>query len=170
MTDNLKYVTFNTEMGWVGILASADGLVGATLPQRSAREAYRRLGERASQAVSLPNLFQDLGERLKAYFSGNIVEFPDKLDLSGATGFQRRVWEITRNIPYGENRSYLWVAMQTGRRRAARAAGQALGRNLLPVIIPCHRVIASDGKLGGFSGGLELKRSLLDLEASAGGV
>jgi len=77
------------------------------------------------------------------------------------------VWQATRLIPYGETRSYLWVAVQIGKPGAARAVGQALGRNPLPVIIPCHRVIASDGGLGGFTGGLVMKRRLLELETSA---
>ena len=106
-------------------------------------------------------------ERLKTYFSGYKVTFPDKLDLSGATPFQRKVWEITTIIPYGETRSYAWVAEQMGKSGAARAVGQALGTNPLPIIIPCHRVIASDGKLCGFGGGVERKRYLLSLEASA---
>jgi len=103
------------------------------------------------------------------YFSGHRVTFPDELDLSGATAFQREVWEVTRLILYGETRSYAWVAEQIRKPQAVRAVGQALGRNPLPTIIPCHRVITSDGKLGGFSDGVEMKRHLLGLEASAGG-
>ncbi len=106
-------------------------------------------------------------ERLKGYFSGHKVAFPDELDLSGATAFQCEVWRITRLIPYGETRSYAWVAGQIKRLEAVRAVGQSLGKNPLPVVIPCHRVVASDGKLGGFSGGVEMKRQLLCLEALA---
>ncbi len=167
MTGELKYITFNTDMGWIGILASAKGLVGTTFPQRSAQEAYQLLGDSANHAAWPPRLFDDLMERLKVYFSGHKAAFPDELDLSGAAPFQREVWEITRLIPYGETRSYLWVAEQIKKPGAVRAVGQALSRNPLPVIVPCHRVVASDGKLGGFSGGLEMKRRLLWLEASA---
>jgi len=106
-------------------------------------------------------------ERLRAYFSSHKATFLDELDLSGATPFQRQVWEATRLIPYGETRSYLWVAEQIKRPGAVRAVGQALGRNPLAVIVPCHRVVASDGKLGGFGGGVELKRHLLYVEAVA---
>ena len=74
---------------------------------------------------------------------------------------------MTRLIPYGETRSYLWVAKQIGRPGAVRVVGQALGRNPLAIIVPCHRVIASDGGFGGFGGGVEMKRHLLWLEASA---
>ncbi len=167
MTEELKYITFNTSMGWVGILASAKGLLVTTLPQRSAQEARQLLGNSVNQAIWSTYLFDDLIERLKTYFSGHKATFPDELDLSGATLFQREVWGTTRLIPYGKTRSYLWVAEQIKRPGAARAVGQALGRNPLPIIVPCHRVIANDGKLGGFSGGVEIKRYLLWLEGSA---
>ncbi len=167
MTGELKYITFNTDMGWVGILASAKGLLGTTLPQHTAEEACQLLGNRLNQAIWSPRLFDDLVERLKVYFSGHKATFSDELDLSEATPFQREVWDITRLIPYGETRSYLWVAEQIKRPKAARAAGQALSRNPLPVIVPCHRVVANDGRLGGFSGGLEMKRYLLRLEANS---
>jgi len=167
MTGELGYVTFDTEMGWVGILASAKGLLATTLPQRSAKEANQLLGKRVNQATWSPRLFADLVKRLKDYFSGRRVTFSDALDLSGGTPFQCEVWETTRLIPYGETRSYLWVANQIKRPRAMRAVGQALGRNPLAIIVPCHRVVASDGTLCGFGGGLEMKQRLLNLEASA---
>ncbi|MFC2005408.1 methylated-DNA--[protein]-cysteine S-methyltransferase [Chloroflexota bacterium] len=167
MTMELEYITFNTDLGWVGILASAKGLLGTTLPQRSAEEAYQLLGNSVNYATWSPHSFDNLMERLKVFFSGRKAIFPDKLDLSGATPFQCKVWEITKLIPYGATRSYLGLATQLKKRRAARAVGQALSRNPLPVIIPCHRVVASDGRLGGFSGGVEIKQHLLYLEASA---
>ncbi len=166
MTEKLHYITFNTSMGWVGILTSAKGLLGTTLPQRSAQEACRLLGNSLNQASWSPHLFTDLAERFKAYFSGSQPAFPEELDPSGTTPFQREVWRITRLIPYGETRSYAWVANQIKRPRASRAVGQALGRNPLPVIVPCHRVVASGGQLGGFGGGIEMKRNLLSLESS----
>jgi len=167
MTGELKYITFNTNMGWVGILGSAKGLLRTTLPQHSAQEARQLLGDGVNNAVWSHNLFDVLVERFKTYFSGGKMAFPDELDLSAATPFQRKVWEITRLIPYGETKSYTWVAEQIKKPEAARAVGQALARNPLPIIIPCHRVLTIDGRLGGFSGGVEIKRHLLHLEASA---
>ncbi|MBA7564430.1 Methylated-DNA--protein-cysteine methyltransferase [subsurface metagenome] len=167
MTQQLNYIIFNTDVGWIGILSSANGLLGITLPQRSAQEACQLLGNNVNHATWSPHLFDDLMERLRTYFSGHKVAFPDKLDLFRATHFQREVWEITRLIPYGETGSYAWVAEQIKRPKAMRAVGQALSKNPLPIIVPCHRVVASDGKLGGFSGGVEMKRYLLSLEASA---
>ena len=78
------------------------------------------------------------------------------------------IWQATRSIPHGETRSYAWVAARAGNPLGARAAGQALGKNPLPVVVPCHRVVAADGGLGGFTGGLYLKRKLLALESSNG--
>ncbi len=165
MTRELKYTTFNTDMGWVGILGSATGLRCTTLPQPSAQEARQLLGN-INHATWDPHSFDNLIQRCRIYFGGHRVPFPDQLDLSGATTFQRQVWETNRLIPYGETRSYAWVAQQIGQPRAVRAVGQALGKNPLPIIIPCHRVITSNGKLGGFGGGVEMKKRLLSLEAT----
>ena len=164
LNKGLKYAVCNTGMGWVGILGSAKGLMRTTLPQHSNQEARQLLGNDISHAVRSPQSLEGVIERLKAYFNGHKVRFSDELDLSEATFFQSEVWEITRLIPYGEIRSYGWVAGQIGKTGSGRAVGQALSRNPLPVIIPCHRVVASDGKLGGYSGGLEAKKYLLHLE------
>ena len=166
MTRGLEYIISNTDMGWVGILGSVKGLLRTTLPQRSAQAARQLLGDRVNYAIWSPGSFGGLIERLRIYFSGHRTTFPDELDLSGATPFQREVWEITRLIPYGETRSYTWVAERVKKPKWVRAVGQALARNPLPIIIPCHRVIASDGKLSGYSGGVEMKRHLLNLEAA----
>lgn len=149
----LIHVTFDTPLGLVAITASANGLLTLDLPSHSTR-----------QAQEPPPLFTGLIKRLEAYFDGSKVAFPDKLDLNAATPFQARVWAATRLIPYGETRSYRWVAEQIAQPGAARAVGQALAKNPLPVIIPCHRVISSHGSLGGYSGGLGMKQKLLQLE------
>jgi methylated-DNA-[protein]-cysteine S-methyltransferase len=162
----LRYFIFSTEMGWLGILGSTIGLLGVTLPRHSASEIHRLLGISQNRAILSPHRYQNLMQRLTAYYAGRKVDFPDRLDLSTATPFQCEVWAATRLIPYGETRSYAWVAEQIGKPEAVRAVGQALARNPLPVIVPCHRVLASKGGLGGFSGGLEMKRFLLSLEAT----
>jgi len=167
MAGELKYTTFNTALGWVGILGSSHGLLRTTLPQGSAQEAEQLLGDRVKEASWSDNFFQDLRQRFRSYFAGHKTTFPDELDLSQATAFQHEVWETTRLIPYGETRSYTWVAEQLGKAGAVRAVGQALARNPLPIIVPCHRVVAKDGKLGGYSGGVEKKDYLLRLESSA---
>ncbi len=136
-----------------------------TLPQTSVEETRRLLGEELDHAEPSRRLFGNLLARLKSYFEAERVDFPDALDLTGATPFQIKVWQATRLIPYGDNRSYRWVAERIGRPGAARAVGGALARNPLPIIIPCHRVVGSDGRLGGFRGGLEMKIRLLSLES-----
>jgi methylated-DNA-[protein]-cysteine S-methyltransferase len=167
MTEELKYAIFSTKIGWVGILGSSKGIRRTTLPQPSVQDARRLLGKPLDYAELAPKLFQDLIERFQAYFSGGKIDFPDEFDLSSATSFQRQVWEVTRLIPYGNTRSYKWVAEQTGKPGASRAMGQPLAKNPLPILIPCHRVINTDGRLGGFSGGLGMKRQLLNLEAQS---
>ena len=133
----LKYITFATDMGWVGILSSVRGLVRLTLPQPSTQGALELLGSSLSHAAWSPPQFEDMISRLRIYFDGCKAAFPDELDLSRATHFKRKVWQITRLIPYGESRSYRWVAERIGKPNAVRAVGQALARNPLPIIIPC---------------------------------
>ena len=101
---------------------------------------------------------------LKAYFQGKQVDFDFPLDLSSGTTFQIMVWNKLREIPYGECRSYAWVAEQIGNPRAARAVGMANNKNPLPPVIPCHRVIGSDGSLTGYASGLHVKKYLLEME------
>jgi methylated-DNA-[protein]-cysteine S-methyltransferase len=166
ITDNgLRYTVFNTSQGWMGCLSSPLGLKKTTLPQPSPQRAIEMLGVTAEQAVWSPDSFADIIPLLTGYLNGKQPKFPCMLDFGRATTFQRQVWETTRSIPYGETRSYSWVANRIGKPSAARAVGQALGKNPLPVIVPCHRVIASDGSLCGFGGGLETKRNLLRIES-----
>ena len=164
LPQELYFFVFQTDAGWMSVLGSSNGLLHITLPLKTEREVYERFGDRLDKAVHSPDRFEDLVERFKAYIKGHHVDFPDKLDLSGATSFQRAVWQAAKRIPYGQTRSYGWIAGQIGKPEAARAVGQALGKNPLPIIIPCHRVLAGDGRLGGFTGGLDMKRYLLSLE------
>ena len=104
-------------------------------------------------------------EQLGAYFAGRLRQFSVPLDMRG-TSFQRRVWELLCDIPYGETRSYGQIAHALGRPNSARPVGQAIGRNPVAIIVPCHRVIGSNGKLTGYGGGLHKKQALLELEAA----
>jgi O-6-methylguanine DNA methyltransferase len=167
MAKTLYYTVFKTKRGWIGILASIAGLLRVTLPRSTQQQAFDALGKQVKQAVLSPELFSDLEQRFQYYYSGAKTTFNDKLDFSNATIFQKQVWEATQLIPYGETRNYGWVAKQIGKPHAARAVGQALSKNPFLIIVPCHRVIASDGSLGGFSGGLEMKQALLEMEKTA---
>lgn len=103
-------------------------------------------------------------DELKRFAAGEKTTFSSKLDIVSGTPFQKRVWKKISTIPWGETRSYAWLARAIGKPRAFRAVANACGANPLPIIIPCHRVIASDGTIGGFSSGLNLKTRLLKLE------
>jgi methylated-DNA-[protein]-cysteine S-methyltransferase len=165
--DHSYYVVFKSQAGWIGISGSSLGISRTTLPQISQEMAILSLGKTISGARYSIDYFQDLINDFINYFSGKEVYFPQILDLTQATVFECSVWETTRKIHYGEWRSYSWIAQQIGKPQAPRAVGQALGRNPLPIIIPCHRVLASDGQLRGFGGGLEMKQYLLDLETKS---
>jgi methylated-DNA-[protein]-cysteine S-methyltransferase len=105
-----------------------------------------------------------LEQQLQQYADGKPVRWNIPLDMSSGTLFQQKVWRVLMTIPHGETRSYGWVAKQIGKPKASRAVGAACGANPVPVIVPCHRVIAGDGSLGGFGGGLPMKRRLLRSE------
>jgi len=110
--------------------------------------------------------FRDAIRQLKEYFRGKRVAFDLKLNPKG-TPFQLEVWRALARIPYGTTRSYAQIARRVGRPRAMRAVGLANGRNPLPIIVPCHRVIGSGGQLVGYGGGLPIKQALLQLEGVA---
>lgn len=106
-----------------------------------------------------------LASDLARYLRGESTDFAKiPLDLDHATPFERRVYEATKRIPFGKVATYGQIARAIGEPNASRAVGQALGKNPIAIVIPCHRVVASDGKLGGFSAGLSYKRRLLRLE------
>ena len=158
------FMVVETRWGWVGVGFSEVGLVSSSLPQESRDQvvkrlqAYRQLGEESDY----PGLRRDLED----YFAGRKVDFRRyAIDWEGCTPFRRQVLEKAAAIPYGEVRSYRWLALEAaGRPGCSRAVGGAMAPNPLPLIIPCHRVIRSDGELGGFAGGLVLKARLLELE------
>jgi methylated-DNA-[protein]-cysteine S-methyltransferase len=104
-------------------------------------------------------------DELRAYFAGDLTSFSVPMHVRKGTEFERAVWEQMKLIPYGETRSYGFVAGAVGEPGGAQAVGIACNRNPLPIIVPCHRIIGADGKLVGFGGGLKLKRMLLELEA-----
>jgi methylated-DNA-[protein]-cysteine S-methyltransferase len=111
-------------------------------------------------------VLRETERQLNDYFAGKLKEFSLKFDSSG-TDFQRKVWRALAAIPFGETLSYREIAQQIGRPEAARAVGAAIGRNPVSIIVPCHRVIGSNGKLTGFAGGVETKAALLKLESES---
>jgi methylated-DNA-[protein]-cysteine S-methyltransferase len=118
-------------------------------------------------AVMKTALIDKAASQLDEYFSGKRKEFDLPLRLPG-TPFQRSCWAALQSIPWGETRSYKDIAVQIGNPKAVRAVGMANNRNPIPIIVPCHRVIGSDGSLTGYGGGLHVKKCLLDIEKSRG--
>ncbi len=135
------------------------------------RHGVRRIGfvdqefvDRHKDDDSLDAAVLPAVRQLEEYFAGNRKRFEITIDLSGATPFQRRIYQRLQRIPAGRVVSYGDLADELGEPGAARAVGQAVGANPLPIIVPCHRVVRSDGRLGGYSGGLQRKVALLSLE------
>jgi methylated-DNA-[protein]-cysteine S-methyltransferase len=160
----LYFATVKSKYGWIGLLSSDKGLLKSTFPQKSEEQALLNLGSGSSQAIVSKQHFEKAIKFLDDYFCGKRIIFSGKLDLSNATSFQKLVWEETCHIPYGATWSYFKIAQGINNPRSCRAVGNALNKNPLPIIVPCHRVVKSDGKLGGFGGGPEMKRFLLELE------
>ena len=164
----LHYDIFETQFGWIGVVASDKGLRRSTLPQASPEDCAEELGKALDNAVPSPEQFEDLKKKLMAYFDGEPVSFEDEpIDVADASPFHQAAWDACRSIPLGETRSYKWLAAEAGKPQAPRAAGQSMARNRLAIIVPCHRVIGSDGTLRGFGKGssqLDLKQRMLDLE------
>ena len=119
----------------------------------------KRLPKSDSQIKPFNN---ELRRWLQTYKNGNPCKFPYKLNARG-TEFQKAVWNAMQKIPYGETKTYKWIAEKIGRPKAVRAVGNACGANPIPLVIPCHRVVATNG-LGGFSSGLNIKKKLLQIE------
>ncbi len=103
-------------------------------------------------------------KELTSYFQGSVSDFSQKIELLAGTDFEKKVWTALKDIPFGETRTYKWVAEKTGSPAATRAVGRALSKNPVPIVVPCHRVIESDGAIGGYSSGVDKKRRLLDME------
>jgi len=156
---NLAYKTIESPIGKLKLVASDKGLVAILWENDSPRRV--RLDELVAdeQHPVLVETERQLGQ----YFAGKRKTFSIALDMRG-TRFQKDVWEALVAIPFGETRSYGQLAKQLGNPRASRAVGAANGRNPVSIIVPCHRVIGSSGKLTGFAGGLDAKAHLLGLE------
>jgi methylated-DNA-[protein]-cysteine S-methyltransferase len=159
----MRFHICETELGWIGVVMSPAGLRATTLPHSSRDGALGEVLALGGDVEAPESELDGLADRLRRYGRGEPVDFPDTLDFTGVPRFFRAVWETARDIPCGETCSYGELAARAGRPGAARAVGQAMARNPWPIIVPCHRVVASDG-LGGYGGGLHMKERLLNLE------
>ena len=159
-----KYSIFKTPLGYMGAVRSEKGLHKIVLPRGDELQIKKELSQHYLELERDEKAFKILREKMRFYFEGQEIDFDEKMDLRGSTPFELKVWDMTIGIQRGEVCSYEWIAKQIGNPKEAQAVGQALGRNRLPIIIPCHRVIKKAGDIGGFSGGAEMKRKLLKLE------
>ena len=157
------YHDFRTPIGTLRLVGDEDVIGRIELPNEAAR-APDGSWEPANGA--LPAALAEAKRQLGEYFDRKRREFDLPLCADG-TEFQQRVWAELRRIPFGETISYRTLAERIGKPAASRAVGQANGRNRLPIVVPCHRVISHDGKLGGYGGGLPTKQRLLDFERQA---
>lgn len=170
----IKYDVFETALGWVAVVMSRRGVRRTSLPEPSAEQAMMQAGLKDSpeNAVHDPAAAGSIRELITRYCAGEKVDLSQiPVDTEGWPEFFGKARAACRTIPSGETRTYRWLADRAGNPRAARGAGQAMARNPVPLIVPCHRVVGSDGGLHGFGGsaGLPLKRRLLEMEAGANG-
>jgi methylated-DNA-[protein]-cysteine S-methyltransferase len=166
MQETIKYTIFKTKWGYFGLAAADNGLLRTVLPA----EAWRKVKSQLLQNLPSPqydkDLFKSAQERITAYFEGACVEFRAFPVVLNVGVFAKRVLTACRKIEFGQIVTYGRLAEMAGKAGAARAVGNALAQNPLPLIIPCHRVICANGSLGGFSamGGIKLKEKLFRLE------
>ncbi len=145
----LHYGVFSSPIGDLYPIFLAQDLVGIVFSK-----PHIRMG-------SVPEGFR---VEIEAYFKGSHQSFSHPMKFITGTDFQQRVWLALRSIPFGETRSYKWLAKEVGSPRSNRAVGGALSKNPLPIVLPCHRIIESTGKIGGYTPGQEIKRRLLAME------
>lgn len=157
------YTSVDSPIGDVFIASTSKGVCAVTLAV--SKETFISEIKEYGTPQRNDKRFDEIKKELKDYFNGKKVNF-DKLDLDllSGTEFQKKIWRKLIEIPYGETRSYKWLAEEAGSPKACRAAGSANGKNPIPLIIPCHRVINSDGSLGGYTGGVWIKEWLLTME------
>ncbi|HKH79714.1 MAG TPA: methylated-DNA--[protein]-cysteine S-methyltransferase [Solirubrobacteraceae bacterium] len=167
---DVSYATADSPFGTLLVAATRRGLVKLAFPEEDVDSVLERLALRISpRVVQATTPLDRVRRELDEYFAGRRRTFELKLDWTLTGPFARRVLAVTAEIPYGGVLSYAEVAADAGSPRGSRAAGNALGSNPIPIVVPCHRVLRSGGALGGYGGGLERKRWLLELEGAPSG-
>lgn len=163
----LAFNVFETAWGAFGYVAEGTALVATYLPGLTKGKLQRRLRNSYPGITSVADLLPQFERQVRRYFDGGPARFGESIDLSGVTPFRSQVLQACRRIPYGKTASYADLARAVGRAGAGRAVGSTMATNPLPLVIPCHRVMRSDGGLGGFSSprGVDQKRRMLELEA-----
>jgi methylated-DNA-[protein]-cysteine S-methyltransferase len=160
----MKSRTIESGLGTFVLFARGDHLSRLELFTGGAEEAVVMVTREVPEAIDTPTILENVVGLLARYVKGEKVEFDVPVDLTALKPFTARVLTEIRKIPYGKTASYGTIARRLGHPNAARAVGQALKRNPIPVVIPCHRVVNGDGSLGGFGMGLNMKTRLLSIE------
>jgi methylated-DNA-[protein]-cysteine S-methyltransferase len=164
---DVAFRTIDSPVGPLLLAATPLGLVRIAYQQEGHDAVLQALAGRISPRIlAAPRRLDDVARQLDEYFAGRRTAFDVALDRRLSAGFRRTVLDHLAAISYGRTESYAQVAVATGHPRAVRAVGTACATNPLPVVVPCHRVLRSDGSLGGYLGGLEVKRALLELEGA----
>lgn len=164
----VRFRIVQTAMGFAGFVATQRGLRAVQLPQKNRSAAVAGVRRAYPNAVEDANLLPNLARGLLRFFAGEPVDFDVPLDWTDYSDFETDVWQACRGVKYGETCSYKGLADRLGRPGGARAVGMAMAHNPCPIVVPCHRVVRSDGSLGGYSGpgGIGFKQRLLEMEAA----
>ena len=171
----LNFHYFSSSLGWILLAASSKGIcllhfLGSSLPSPNHCETilHQAFSDAEVFLYQKNQLLNKAEETILKYLADRQPMPTLPLDMRCGTPFQHQVWKSLCGIPFGSTRSYLQVAQAIGKPKSSRAVGQACGKNLIPILIPCHRVVSAGGRLGGFSGGLHIKRALLEIEEAPG--
>lgn len=159
---DIHYSSVITRIGQVFVVAGPGSVSKIFFGERGFRDYLESAG---AAGLSEGGAAHDMASELALYFEGKLLRFGTPIDISEGTPFQQSVWKKLLDVPYGELTTYRDLAENVGRPAAARAVGNAVGANPIPIVIPCHRVVASNG-LGGYSGGIEIKKDLLRIEGA----
>ncbi|HEY2672079.1 MAG TPA: methylated-DNA--[protein]-cysteine S-methyltransferase [Rugosimonospora sp.] len=161
---NTRHTVIDTDLGLITIVAKSGAVIGLYFDRHAQRPAQETFGSRVSMGSD--RLLSEAGQQLLEYLAGRRTTFDLPLDAIG-DDFQRSVWEIVSDIPFGQTTTYGKIAKQLGDRALAQKVGQAVGANPQCIFVPCHRVLGASGALTGYAGGLMRKRALLELEEPA---
>jgi O-6-methylguanine DNA methyltransferase len=161
----LSYTVFRNPLGLMGLVSSSEGLIRLISKLADEKTIEKHLVQLTNGPISKKPLhFKDLTKQFSLYFDDKLKKFDYPLDLRLGTPFQQKVWRKLLTIPHGKTRSYKWLAQAIKNPQASRAVGNANGKNPLSIIIPCHRVVKVNGQMGYYTGGISIKRFLLELE------
>jgi methylated-DNA-[protein]-cysteine S-methyltransferase len=161
----IEYAVFESPLGNMALVSRNGKLVSLDLSDQDLHAMARKVLDRYPRGRERTQAFTPIANCVHRYMKGERVDFDVAVDLSGLGEFTRKALAVLRTVPYGQVRSYVWLGRSLGYAHAARAVGQAVKRNPIPIIIPCHRIIREDGTIGGFSlGGVHVKEQLLRLE------